>query len=293
MKTEIKKVDKHKRKISVEIGAEAVSRKLEDVYNRIAKDAQVPGFRKGKAPRDVLEKHYKDFASQEIIKELVPESYNQAIEREALNVLHYPQISEVKLDNGILSFNALVEVKPEIIFKKDYKGIKVEYKRQEVSAQDLKHRLDALKESRKLDKLDDDFARGLGYPSLDDLESTMNKQIYLENENRQRIKMEEAVVNFLLENTTFDTPASLVQQQLNELVERQKIDLVLRGVPKEKVEEQEGTLRKNLQAQSERQVRVYLILEEISKQEKISGDKEMPQRVLEFILKSAKWQVLG
>jgi trigger factor len=140
MKTEIKKVDKHKRKISVEIGAEAVSRKLEDVYNRIAKDAQVPGFRKGKAPRDVLEKHYKDFASQEIIKELVPESYNQAIEREALSVLHYPQISEVKLDKGILSFNALVEVKPEIIFKKDYKGIKVEYKRQEVSAQDLKHR---------------------------------------------------------------------------------------------------------------------------------------------------------
>lgn len=291
MKTEIKKIDKHKTKISVEVGPEVVSKKLEDVYSRIAKDAQVPGFRKGKAPRDVLEKHYQGLASEQLIKELVPESYGEAVEKESLAVLNYPQISEVKLEDGKLSFNALVEIKPEIIFKKDYKGIKIEYKRVLVSEEDLRRRLDSLKESRKSEKLDDDFARGLAYPSLEDLKQALNKQIFLEQENRQQVRIEESIVNFLIDNTSFDIPQSLVRQQLNELVERQKIDLVLKGVPKEKVEEQDSSLRKNLEPQAEKQIQVYLILEAIAKKEKISPDKEMPQRVLDFLLRHANWQV--
>ncbi|MFH1355282.1 MAG: trigger factor family protein, partial [Candidatus Omnitrophota bacterium] len=58
MKTEVKKIDSTKREINVEVSGETVKNKFEDVFKKIGKEAKVPGFRPGNAPRDILEKHY-------------------------------------------------------------------------------------------------------------------------------------------------------------------------------------------------------------------------------------------
>jgi trigger factor len=112
----------------------------------------------------------------------------------------------------------------------------------------------------------------------------------MQKESSQRVKIEEDIIKYLLENTDFETPASLIEQQLQELMERQKIDLALKGVSKDKIEEQVDTLKKDLRPLAEKQVRIYLVFDEIAKKENILLDKDTSQRAMEFLLKEADWK---
>ena len=156
MKTEVKKLDSNKREISIEVSGDIVKNKFEDVFSQISKEAKIPGFRPGHAPRDILEKKYSSHAHELVMKELIPQLYEQAIDKEGLEVLELPNISDVKLDRMALSFKAQVEVSPEIPVK-NYKGIKVTYKKIEVSPEAIKRNIDSLKEARKIAVMDDNF----------------------------------------------------------------------------------------------------------------------------------------
>lgn len=290
MKTQVKKIDKHKRELSVEVGSEAVNKKFDDIYAQIGKEAKVSGFRPGKAPRDVLEKHYKDLAAQQVIKELIPEAYSEAIKSESLDVLNCLEVNDVKLDNATLTFKAVLELKPEINFKKEYKGIKIKYKDIEIPEDEISRTIDSLKESHKSQGLDANFARSLGYPDMENLTEIVRMQLYLQKENARHAKIEEDIVNYLLENADFQTPLSLIEQQLQELVERQKVELALRGMPKDKIEDEDKTLRDRLKTVAEKQVQTYLVLEGIAKKENMPLDKDVSHKVMEFLLREATWE---
>jgi len=122
MKTEIKKLEGMKRELNIEVSGEVVKSKFEDVFVKISKSAKVAGFRPGHAPRDILEKHYASSAHEQVLKELVPDIYHEAIHKEGLDVVDYPQITDVKLDREKLAFKATFEISPEIEVR-DYKGI--------------------------------------------------------------------------------------------------------------------------------------------------------------------------
>ena len=108
MKAEVKKIDNTKREINIEVSGDIVKNKFEDVFKRIAKEAKVPGFRPGHAPRDILEKHFTSSAHEQVLKELVPDLYNEAIKKEELDVIELPEVTDVKLDGNSLSFKATV-----------------------------------------------------------------------------------------------------------------------------------------------------------------------------------------
>jgi trigger factor len=193
LKTEVKNIDKTKREISVEVSGDTVKNKFAEVFQKISKEAKVPGFRPGHAPRDILEKNYASYAREQVLKELVPEIYNQALDKEGIDAIDLPEIFDVKLDRISLSFKARLEISPPIEVK-NYKGIKVDYKKIEVTADDLKRSIDALKESKKIENLDDSFAKGLGYPSVAELEQAVRMQLFLHKENQQRQKIESEIV---------------------------------------------------------------------------------------------------
>jgi len=292
MKTEVKKLDSSKREVSVEVSGEIVKNKFEDIFKKIAKDAKVPGFRPGNAPRDILEKHYSSHAHELVLKELVPELYNQAIEKEGLEVIELPNIFDVKLDRNNLSFKAQVEISPEISLK-NYKGLKVNYKKIEVSPDEIKRNFDALKEARKVDAIDDSFAKGLGYPNLSELEKAVEKQIYIQKENLERQRIENEIVENITKDLDFKLPQSLVSRQLQDMVRQAKLDLALKGVTREKIEEQEKLLQQHLEPEAKKQVKVYLVLSSIAKRENIAQDDHMPQKVIEFLLREAEWKEGG
>jgi FKBP-type peptidyl-prolyl cis-trans isomerase (trigger factor) len=288
MKTEVKKIDANQREISVEVTGDVVKNKFEGVFKKINQEAKVPGFRAGHVPQDILEKHYSSHAHEQVLKELIPELYNQAIEKESLDVIEVPDISEVKLDRVTLSFKAKVEVSPQIALK-NYKGIKVNYKRVSVSSDEIKRSLDTLKETRKAGTIDDKFARGLGYPDAAQLEKTVERQLYLQKENAERQRIENEVVESITRGLDFKIPQSLVSRQLQDLVRQAKVDLAMRGMPREEIEGKDKELIAQLEPEAKRQVQVYLVLSEIAKKENIAADEHLPRRVMEFLLREADW----
>ncbi len=289
MKTEIKKLDGAKRQIMVEVSGDIVKNKFDDVFKKISQEAKVAGFRPGHVPQDILEKNFSSHAHDQVIRELIPEVYNQAIEKEALDVIDLPNISEVKLDRQALSFKAEVEITPEIELKK-YKGLKIEFKKIQASSEDVKRQLDSLKESRKIDTLDDNFARGLGYASLADLQKAIEMQVYLTQQNQQRQKIESELIEGIVKELDFGIPQALVNRQLEDLTRQTKLDLAMKGVPREKIEAEEKKIAEELRPQAKEQVKTYLILSAIARKENIAIDDHMPRKVVELLLKESEWK---
>ena len=289
MKTEVKKIDSTKREISVEVSGDMVKNKFEDIFAKLSKEAKVPGFRPGHVPRDILEKHYSNFAQEQALKELIPDIYHQAIAKEGIEAIELPNITDVKLDRNTLFFKAKVEVSPEIAVK-NYRGIKVSYKKITVSQDEIKRQVDALKESHKVETLDDNFAKSLGYPNLNELEGAIQRQIYSQKENLQRQKIESEIIENITKDLDFKLSETLINRQLQELVRQGKLDLALRGLTREQIEEQEKTLSGQLEPEAKKQVKVYLVLTAIAKKENIPLDDHLPRQVIEFLLKEAEWQ---
>lgn len=289
MKTEVKKLDSTKCELSVAVSGELVKNKFEEVFSQIAKEAKVPGFRPGKAPRDILEKHYAASVHDQVLKDLVPDVYNQAITAEKLDVIELPQITDVKLDRSNLSFKAVVEVSPEIALK-DYKKQKINYKLITVSADEIKKHVDSVKESRKAETLDDKFSRSLGYPNLSEFEKAVERQIFITKENQERQRIESDLIDNLLKDLEFKVPESLVSRQTQDMLRQTKIDLAMKGIPRDKIDEQEKLLLDGIQPQAKKQVKVYLVLAQIAKKEGIAIDDHMPAKVMEFLLREADWQ---
>lgn len=289
MKTEIKKIDSTKRELNIEVSGDAVKNKFEDVFGRIAKEAKVAGFRPGHAPRDILEKHYASSAHEQVLKELVPDVYHQAIAKEGLDVIELPEITDVRLDREKLSFRATVEITPEIAVR-DYKGIKVHFKNISVAPEEIKRSVDSLKEARKTDLMDDNFAKSLAYPNLAELEKAVERQLFSQKDNEERQRIENEIIEAVLKDLNFKVPQSLINRQLQDLIRQSKVNLALKGVPREKIDEQEEALSKELMPAAEKQVRVYLVLSAIAKKENMPQDDSLPRRVMEFLLKEANWQ---
>ena len=289
MKTEVKKLDSTKCEINVAVNGELVKNKFEEVFAKIAKEAKVPGFRPGKAPRDVLEKHYAPSVHEQVLKELVPDVYNQAIAAEKLDVIELPQITDVKLDRSNLSFKAVVEVTPEIAVK-NYKNQQIKYKVISVSSDEVARQIDSVKESRKEQTLDDRFSRSLGYPDLAQLQKSVERQIFLTKENQERQRIENDLIENITKGLEFKLPQSLVERQTQDMLRQTKIDLAMKGVPRDKIDAQDKLLLEGIQPEAAKQVKIYLILSQIAKKENIAIDDHMPRKVMEFLLKEANWQ---
>jgi len=133
--------------IKIEVEKEKVQTVLEEVYKEIGQSAQVPGFRKGKAPRDMLELHYSETAREEALRHLIWESYREAVKENKIDPINYPAIEDVKFgEDNHLSFTAKVDIVPTINLK-PYTNIKIKKETDRVTEQDVSKALDSIRES--------------------------------------------------------------------------------------------------------------------------------------------------
>jgi trigger factor len=101
------------RTLSIEVPAEAVAAEYEKAYARLSRTAALPGFRKGKAPRSILEPRLRDSVQQEVLEHLLPQATHDAVSQESIKAVGRPTIEDLKYDGqGPISFKAIVEVKP-------------------------------------------------------------------------------------------------------------------------------------------------------------------------------------
>ena len=129
--------------LEIEVDPEQMERSLDRAYRRLVQRTAVPGFRKGKTPRNMLERHLgRDRLVREAIDILVPEAYNQAIEEQEIDAIDQPDIELLK--DEPLAFKATVPVRPTVVLG-DYHKLRVERDSVIVDEQDVDSALDELR----------------------------------------------------------------------------------------------------------------------------------------------------
>lgn len=290
MKITVNKLDGLKRVLDIEVPETKVKETFSQVYEQIKKEAKVPGFRPGTAPRNLLEKQFSKVAHEEVIKHLLPETYHEALEKEKLDVVSLPEVSEVNLTGSSLKYKATVELRPKIEVG-NYSKIKIQKRSNEVTEEELNKAFDEVKKLRKVETLDDAFAHGLGYANLEELKGAFKSQLAIQKESANRAQLERDVINHLLKNSKFEVPQTLVERRIHEMQHEIKEQLEQSRMSKEDKEKKEKELEPKIKEQSEEQVKVFLILDEIAIREKIDRDDNMPNKVMEFLFKNADWTV--
>lgn len=295
MKLAVKKVGALKRELNFEVTKERFSEKMESVLKEISKSAKIKGFRPGKTPRNIIENEYGDFAKEETVKKLIPEVYQEGLEKESLSPLDYPEIDQVDCNNGILKFKAIIEIKPEVKIS-NYKGISVTRKSAVVTDEDMAKTLEYFQKSqgkdRKDNEINDDFVKGLGYPSLEEFKESLKRQMEIDKDRQNRMDVERQITDELVKNTKMTVPESLVVKQLehrlHELTERLK----QQGLPEEEIEKKQKEMQKELKGPVERDVKLFLIFDKIGQKENIElkQGENLPAKVMEFLMKEAKWK---
>jgi trigger factor len=125
MQIKVESLNSIKKKINFEIPAQQVSTEVDKAYAEIRKHAAVKGFRKGKVPMGLIEKHYGDKMADDVLKSLVNDTYFKAVTDHGLNPVSYPVIESDPLKPGeAFKYSATVEVFPEVEVK-EYLGLEL------------------------------------------------------------------------------------------------------------------------------------------------------------------------
>jgi len=121
--------------LRIELEQPQVDKALEQAYRRLVKKANIPGFRQGKAPREVLERYVgKEGLLEDAIDNLLPEVYEQALKEEKIEAIANPQIEVVEREPVV--FTAVVPLEPTVELG-DYKSIKLKPEKAEVTQEEL------------------------------------------------------------------------------------------------------------------------------------------------------------
>lgn len=363
--------------LKIELSPEMVQGKFTEVYRDLKSTAAIPGFRTGKVPQDLLEKHYGKAAIDEVTQRLIWESLEKAVREVNLDPISSPQIKDVKLrGKDSFSFEAEIEIRPQVKLK-NYKRLKVKKGKVEVSDKDVeevllrlqeanaqlspvtgrsakkgdwllcdcksqrllkapapsgderdnhvqekKNTWIALEESRSpkefidglvgasisetrtvkegevthsievkeikeknLPALNDDFASSVGKcKSLAELKELIRKDLIQRNAAKVKLDMKNTISEQLLKVNVFNCPSSLIEKELEHLVDEAKLRLIYQGLEKEKIVSQEDKMKGELRAEATRRVRLAFIFDQIAHEEKI----HVPPQEVEDKLKLIK-----
>ena len=154
IKSEI--IEKNRYELQISVDSATFNAAVSAVYRKQAKNITVPGFRKGKAPRAIIEKMYgAGVFYEDAINDLIPAAYTKAIEEAKIDAVGQPEFDVVSIDENGLVLSAKVYVKPEVEIK-DYFGIKVEKEVAPVTDEAIDKEIEMVRErnSREIDVTD-------------------------------------------------------------------------------------------------------------------------------------------
>ena len=139
--------NKNEVKLSFTVEAEKFEEAMKKVYSKTAKYFNIPGFRKGKAPMQLVERQYgSEIFYEDAFNELVPDLYDEAIKENSIEAVSKPDIDITQMEKGKdLIFTATVQTKPEVKLGK-YKGIEIKKIEYNVSDEEINHELGHMQE---------------------------------------------------------------------------------------------------------------------------------------------------
>ena len=138
MSLQVEKLEKNMAKITIETSAEELDKAIESAYQKQKGKISIPGFRKGKVPRQVIERMYgKEVFYEDAANSLIPDAYEKALDECEEDIVSSPKIEVTQIEAGKpFIFTATVALKPEVKLGK-YKGVKVDKVDTEVTDEDV------------------------------------------------------------------------------------------------------------------------------------------------------------
>ncbi len=147
MKLDVTELGPVKRAVRIEVSAEDVSKRFQDVYAELRNQVHIPGFRAGKAPQALLEKRYAKTVEDDVVRRLIPEYYSKAMKETGFKpvAVDLPPLERIKIKNGTpLVFTTTVEIKP-VFELREYKGSTLKQDKREITEEELDKAMQVLR----------------------------------------------------------------------------------------------------------------------------------------------------
>ncbi len=155
-------LDGCRRALRVEVPAEQLAPRLEASFRELGRTVRVPGFRPGKIPRAVLERRFRDHVREEVLRQVIPEHFAEAVREAQVAPVGPPTVDEVTWNEGEpLRFRAIVEVRPTVTVK-DYLGVPLARAKVQVEEAEVDRALEVLREEAAT------YTPMEGWPALQD-----------------------------------------------------------------------------------------------------------------------------
>ncbi|MCD8494855.1 MAG: hypothetical protein LRY41_03245 [Candidatus Pacebacteria bacterium] len=314
--SEIKKGEKS----TVDIIAEISYADFEPYYDRaldqLGKDVELKGFRKGQAPREILEKTLGDMRIlDEMAHMAVADAYPLLLEEHKLDPLGRPMVNITKLAKGNpLGFTITTAVVPDINLP-DYKSIAraemakptdTEVTETEVAdailqIQKMRAQNDAItagvdpKEAKdaEIKDLDDEYVKTLGdFTDVADFTHKLTENLKAEKENKAYEKTQLAIADALIEATQADVPDVLVDFELQKMMAQMEYDIAMTGMAFDEylkaIEKTRDDMKKDWHESATKRALMNLIIEKIAHQEKLHPTDEQVENDAQKILEQYK-----
>jgi trigger factor len=162
MKVTVEELSPSKRVLRVEVPSDRVAERVEAAFREWGQKLQLPGFRRGKVPMEIIRRRFEAEVQEEVLRELIPESYREALTEAAVDPVSQPAVEDVHFHAGeSLTYRAVVEIKP-LVTAKDYRGIALERESVGVAEPEVDRALEYLREDAA------EYAPMEGWPALKD-----------------------------------------------------------------------------------------------------------------------------
>lgn len=148
MSVQVEKLEKNMAKLTIEVSSEEFEKAIAKAYKKNKNKISMPGFRKGKAPRAMIEKMYgKGVFYEDAANSIIPDAYADAAKESELEIVAQPEIDVTQIESGKpFIFTATVALKPEVTLG-EYKGIEVEKKEVEVTDEEVDTEINRVREA--------------------------------------------------------------------------------------------------------------------------------------------------
>jgi trigger factor len=146
VKSDVENLSETRVKFTVELPFEELNSAIEEAYKRIATQVQIPGFRKGKVPHQIIDQRFgRGAVLEEVVNNTVPRAYDEAVKESGVFALGQPELEVTDIVDGErIAFVAEVDIRPDFDLP-EYKGLRVEVDSLQVGDDDLAEQLDGLR----------------------------------------------------------------------------------------------------------------------------------------------------
>jgi len=145
MQINVEDVSQLTKKMTITLPEAQVVQELESAYKKLNSEVSLKGFRKGKVPRQVLEKNYRPKVEYDVAEKLIQGTYFDALEKSKIDAVVHPDIREQKFaENGTFVYTAEVDVRPQFELA-EYKGVEIEQTALEVTDEEISQELEVLR----------------------------------------------------------------------------------------------------------------------------------------------------